>query len=131
MLPLQRAAGLNGILVNGDTPRSIRDTAEERFQEDPGVRFFIGNSTTAGAGLTLHAACNFFLFESEWNPGDNEQMIKRIRRIGQKRQQSARFVTLAQSYDETLIDIIIRKTKEIANAQGEALVTLPKVSFAA
>jgi SNF2 family DNA or RNA helicase len=101
-----------------------------KFQEDPKFRFFVGNSTTAGAGITLHAACNLFLFESEWNPGDNEQMIKRIRRIGQKRQQHARFVTLSKSYDETLIEIIIRKTKEIANAQGN-LTTLPQVAFAA
>ena len=125
-----RGAGLPGFLVNGDTPENDRVTARVKFQEDPKFRFFVGNSTTAGAGITLHAACNLFLFESEWNPGDNEQMIKRIRRIGQKRQQHARFVTLSKSYDETLIEIIIRKTKEIANAQGN-LTTLPQVAFAA
>lgn len=126
-----RLAGLRGFLVNGDTPEAARVDARVKFQADPKERFFIGNSTTAGAGITLHAACNIFVFESEWNPGDNEQMIKRIRRIGQERTQHARFVTLAQSYDETLIDIIMRKTKEISAAQGADLLTLPETSFAA
>ena len=125
-----RGAGLPGYLVNGETPEHDRVTARVGFQEDPKQRFFIGNSTTCGAGITLHAACNLFLFESEWNPGDNEQMIKRIRRLGQKRQQHARFVTLSGSYDETMTEMIIRKTKAIAAAQGE-LTTLPEVAFAA
>lgn len=121
-----QAAGLKGYLVNGATPEWRRIEARDKFQTDPDVRFFVGNSGAAGAGITLHAAAHLFVFESEWNPGSNEQMIKRIRRIGQKRQQHARFVTLAGSLDERISDIVMQKTKAIAAAQGEEMLTLPK-----
>ena len=123
-----QAAGLKGYLVNGATKEKDRITAKTEFQENPDVRYFIGNSGTAGAGINLHAACHLFMFESEWNPGDNEQCIKRIRRIAQKRVQHARFVTLAKSFDERVNGIIIEKTRRIATVQDALELTLPLAS---
>ena len=120
-----QAAGLKGYLVNGATKEADRITAKTEFQENPDVRYFVGNSGTAGAGINLHAACHLFMFESEWNPGDNEQCIKRIRRIAQKRVQHARFVTLAGSFDEKVNGIVIEKTRRIAQVQDPIDLTLP------
>ena len=114
-----------GYLVNGATKEADRITAKTEFQENSEVRYFVGNSGTAGAGINLHAACHLFMFESEWNPGDNEQCIKRIRRIAQKRVQHARFVTLAGSFDERVNGIVIEKTRRIAQVQDPLDLTLP------
>jgi SWI/SNF-related matrix-associated actin-dependent regulator of chromatin subfamily A-like protein 1 len=125
------AAGLRGYLVNGSTSESLRSEACREFQENPDVKYFVGNSTTAGTGLTLHAAAHIFIFEAEWNPGANEQMVKRIRRIGQRRVQHARFVTLADSFDETLVQILIDKTRSIARLQSDDYFTMPDMAFKA
>jgi len=123
-----QSAHIKGFLVNGSTGESERVLAKRAFQNDESVRYFIGNSASTGTGLTLHAACTIFVFESDWNPGANEQIIKRIRRIGQKRRQTARFVTLAGSFDEQINSIVIEKTRKIALVQGEELTTLPLIA---
>ena len=78
-----------------------------------------------GQGTNLHAGRHMFIFEADWNPGDMEQCIKRIRRIAQKRVQHARFVTLAGSFDERVNNILVAKTKAISRIQCDEELTLP------
>lgn len=117
--------GIIAVLVNGDTSERDRIAHKEAFQTRPEVRVFIGNTKVAGTGLTLTAACEVDMLESDWSPAGNAQAIKRIHRIGQTRNVRARFITLARSFDEVVNRIVAAKTAAIAQVEGEAMPAAP------
>jgi SWI/SNF-related matrix-associated actin-dependent regulator 1 of chromatin subfamily A len=86
---------------------------------------FIGNIKAAGVGLTLTASCEIDVLESDWSPAGNAQAIKRVHRIGQTEKVRARFITLANSIDETVNRIVAHKTASIASIEGEAMNAAP------
>ena len=99
---------LDGRTNEGDRGRAVRD-----FQETA-VPVFLGNIRAAGTGLTLTAATDVIMFESDWSPAGNAQAIMRCHRIGQTRSVHARFITLAGSIDEHVSAVVARKTAAIA-----------------
>lgn len=113
--------GVHSVMVNGDTPERLRGPMVQAFQEDPNIRVFLGNIRSAGTGLTLTAAPNIDMLESDWTPAGNAQAIKRVHRIGQVHKVRARFITLANSIDETVNIIVAEKTAAIASIEGEAM----------
>lgn len=117
--------GVNCVLVNGDTPEAQRIAAVTAFQNDPDCRVFLGNIRAAGVGLTLTASCELDMLESDWTPAGNAQAIMRIHRIGQTRSVTARFITLADSIDEVVNHMVVRKTAAIAEIEGEEMHAAP------
>lgn len=101
--------------ITGETSERERIAAVETFQGDPDCRAFIGNIKAAGTGLTLTAAADVDVFESAWAPADNAQALMRVHRIGQDRNVSARFITLANSIDVVVNEVVERKTRNIAS----------------
>lgn len=120
--------GFYAVLVNGDTPEKQRIQAVHDFQNDPDCRVFIGNIRAAGTGLTLTAACELDMLESDWTPAGNAQAIMRVHRIGQERNVTARFITLAESIDEVVNSIVSDKTAAIAMIEGEAMHAAPHLT---
>lgn len=117
--------GIQAVLVNGDTPEKQRIAAVEAFQGDPSCRVFIGNIRAAGVGLTLTAACEIDMLESDWTPAGNAQAIMRVHRIGQTRNVTGRFITLADSIDEAVNKLVAEKTAAIAEIEGDAMHAAP------
>ena len=113
------------VLVQGGISEHARAGAVEAFQGNADCRVFIGNIRAAGTGLTLTAAAHIDIVEADWTPAGNDQAIKRIRRIGQRRQQHARFITLARSLDEVVNRVVAEKTRAIAMIEGDAMLTAP------
>lgn len=113
--------GINTVLIDGDTPMGERDALVPMFQEDPSCRVFMGNIKAAGTGITLTAACEIDMMESDWTPAGNAQAIMRVHRIGQTRRVRARFITLAKSLDEVINRIVAEKTAAIAEIEGFAM----------
>ena len=74
-------------LVNyyGAIPLLERDNAIKRFQrlEDP-ARFFVGNTQTAGKGITLTAASNVIYYSNDYSLENRLQSEDRAHRAGQK-----------------------------------------------
>ncbi len=68
----------------GDTSDDDREEAKTRFQdpEDP-CRFFVGNPSTAGFGLTLTEASNVIFYSSDYDIEKRQQAEDRAHRIGQ------------------------------------------------
>lgn len=103
---------------DGGTNERDRAEAVRAFQSDPGCRVFIGNIRAAGTGLTLTAASDVVMFESDWSPAGNAQALMRVHRIGQERSVHARFISLANSIDEHVSAVVARKTAAIAQIHG-------------
>jgi SWI/SNF-related matrix-associated actin-dependent regulator 1 of chromatin subfamily A len=113
------AHGIGFVTLDGSTPGDHRAEVVRRFQEEPEAKVFIGNIVAAGAGLTLTAASQLVMLESDWSPANNAQALKRVHRIGQDRHVHVRFISLAKSIDEVVSDVVARKTAAIAQVQGE------------
>ncbi len=106
--------GVRAVLINGDTPEAHRQEYMSQFQSDPNCRVLIGNIRAAGVGLTLTASCNIDMLESDWTPAGNAQALKRVHRFTQTRRVRARFITLADSFDQIVNSILAEKTAKIA-----------------
>lgn len=119
------AKGLRAVLVQGGVSERERMAAVHSFQNDPECRVFIGNIRAAGTGITLTAACEMDILESDWSPAGNAQAIMRVHRIGQTRNVQARFITLANSFDVKVNEIVAEKTRNIAMIEGEAMAAAP------
>lgn len=119
---------IKAVLVNGDVSEAQRMEAVRAFQNDADCRVFIGNIRAAGVGLTLTAASDIFMLESDWTPAGNAQAIMRVHRLGQSRNVVARFIVLANSFDERVVQIVAAKTAAIARIEGEAMLSTPGVA---
>ena len=105
--------GIDCVYIDGSVGDGARVQAVDRFQRSADCRAFVGNIKAAGTGLTLTAASDLIMFESDWSPGTNAQAIMRVHRVGQTETVRARFISLANSIDERVTDTVARKTAAI------------------
>lgn len=109
--------GVETCRLDGQSSEKQREDAVQRFQHGS-ARVFLGNIRAAGTGLTLTAAADVIMFESDWSPAGNAQALMRVHRIGQERTVRARFISLANSIDEVVSATVARKTAAIAVVDG-------------
>ena len=107
-----RRGGIEAVRLDGATSETERAKSVERFQNGD-ARVFLGNIRAAGQGLTLTAAHDIIMFESDWSPAGNAQALMRCHRIGQTHSVHARFITLARSVDEVVSETVARKTASL------------------
>lgn len=117
--------GYDAVIAYGETSERDRQSAVDRFMNDPACKVFIGNIKVAGVGITLTESSDIDMFESDWSPAGNAQAIKRVHRYGQTQNVTARFITLAGSIDETVNRIVAGKTASIAEIEGHAMTAAP------
>jgi SWI/SNF-related matrix-associated actin-dependent regulator of chromatin subfamily A-like protein 1 len=100
-------------VVHGDVPERQRQAEIDRFQNDPACRVFIGGLTVAGVSINLQSANKVIFVEASWTPGENDQALSRVYRMGQTRAVWVRFVYLPNSVDEAVSRAIARKVQMI------------------
>ena len=120
-----RKYGYGVVQAYGDTPERERQQAVVQFMENPNVHVFIGNIKVAGTGLTLTESCQIDMLESDWSPAGNAQAIKRVHRYGQRQDVHARVITLANSIDVAVNNIVRDKTASIAEIEGHTMTATP------
>ncbi len=98
-----RAAGMDG-----DTTAAQRDRMVEEFQTQPDFTVLMVNPQCC-VGQTLTAACQLVIAEPSVVPSDNQQVAKRIDRLGQTRHVTIWFATLANAADRTVARLLRRK----------------------
>lgn len=106
------------VSVYGEVPTEERQRIVERFQNLPECKVFIGNIQAAGTNITLTAANEMIFIEQDWVVGNNVQAIARCDRLGQENLVNVRVAMVADSIDELVSEILIRKTKDIASLMG-------------
>lgn len=71
------------VRYDGSVGDAERKLAVDRIQTDPACRFFVGNQTVAGIGLTLTAAKYALNYSNTFSSEDRVQMENRNHRTGQ------------------------------------------------
>jgi hypothetical protein len=61
------------------------------------------------------------MFESAWDPGSNAQALMRVQGVSQKRNITARWISLVNTIDEAVNEIVAEKTAAIAQVQGSEM----------
>jgi SNF2 family DNA or RNA helicase len=79
---IARDLGRTVRVMHGETPTNDRPNIMEDFQSGK-VDVLCGSIETVAEGLTLTAADMTILVETSWKPHRNQQVIRRIHRLGQ------------------------------------------------
>lgn len=121
---LRKQLGKACAVIQGSTSAVAREAAKVRFQNDPECRVFIGQLTAAGTGVDgLQRVCSHAVFvEASWTPGENEQCVDRLHRIGQKAGVICQFLVAPESLDERILGASIGKA-QVVNVALDASLT--------
>lgn len=94
----------------GDTSTENRRRAIEQFEDlESPVRFFIGNTQTAGRGITLVAAQNVVYYSNSYSLEDRQQSEDRAHRAGQTKSVNYIDLCVKKSIDEKIIRALLTK----------------------
>jgi SNF2 family DNA or RNA helicase len=113
------AAGMTAVIVHGGTSKRMRALSVRAFQ-DGKVPVLCATIDTISEGLTLNAADQVIRVERSWRPSRNEQVIRRIHRIGQDRPVTAIDLVTRGSADERVLELLASKTDQQMKALGIA-----------
>ena len=98
------------VIYNGKMNAKQKDAAVEKFMNDDTTMVFIGNLIAAGVGITLTRASNLIFNDLSYVPGDNQQGIDRICRIGQTKDCDIYIQIFRKTQYENIWNIVMRKT---------------------
>jgi len=107
------------VSIYGAVSVEDRTIAVNKFQNDSEVKFFVGNPTTGGYGLTLTAASYVIYFSNSYNLEVRQQSEDRAHRIGQKKNVTYVDILMRNSIDMLIISALKRKIKISAETLGE------------
>ena len=105
----------------GQTTSDQRTEAIERFQNDPKCRFFIGNPSTGGMGITLTAAGIVVYFSNSYNAEHRVQSEDRAHRIGQNQKVTYIDFVAEKTIDEKILQALDTKFRLSAKTLGEVV----------
>jgi SWI/SNF-related matrix-associated actin-dependent regulator 1 of chromatin subfamily A len=101
------------VRLDGSTPTKERSEVVKRFQTDKKIRLFIANVQAGGVGITLTTASNVCLVEFPWTPGEVNQAVDRVHRIGQKNAVNVHYLLGKNTIEEQIVKLIDEKQKTV------------------
>lgn len=101
--------------IDGATSAIQKQARVNAFIENPKHRVLVGQIQSMGTGTDgLQKAANHAVFaEASWSPGQNEQAVDRLARMGQKSGVIAQFLIVRRSFDERVLGSWIGKVHQI------------------
>ena len=109
---LKKNYGADSVVsIYGEIAPEQRQEAVTRFQEDDKCRFFVGNPSTGGYGLTLTKASYVIYFNNSYNLEVRQQSEDRAHRIGQKKNVTYVDILMRNSIDMLIVSALQRKIK--------------------
>jgi SNF2 family DNA or RNA helicase len=109
------------VSIYGEITPEQRQEAVRRFQEDEKCRFFVGNPSTGGYGLTLTKASYVVYFSNSYNLEVRQQSEDRAHRIGQTKNVLYIDLVAEKTIDELIIAALKNKIKISAETLGEVI----------
>lgn len=104
-----RELGMSADFIHGGTSRGDRRDIIERFKAGK-LDVLVGSLETISEGLTLTAADMVILVETSFKPSRNQQVLRRIHRIGQTRPCTALDYITPGTVDEHKRELLKEKT---------------------
>jgi SNF2 family DNA or RNA helicase len=122
-LALQEAYGMSAVgTYYGDTSGDERQRVVEEFQKPDGaMRFFVGNPSTGGYGLTLTAASIVLYYSNSFDLEKRLQSEDRAHRIGQTRNVTYIDLICPKTVDEKIVKALRDKINIANQVMGEEL----------
>jgi len=115
----QRYQHLGVVTLFGGVPQSERQALVSSFQEDSGIRLFIGNPAAAGTGFTLTAA-TYAIYETlTWRYDLYAQSQDRNHRIGQEAPVTYLRLLATDTIDFVIAESLARKTRMAKRLVGD------------
>jgi SNF2 family DNA or RNA helicase len=111
------------VTMYGATDVEDRKNVVDLFQNDPNTKFFIGNPTVGGYGLTLHAASYVIYFSNNYNLEVRLQSEDRAHRIGQTKNVLYIDIIAEDTVDEKIVSALDKKLSLSAKTLGEEIKT--------
>ena len=107
------------VSMYGATSVDDRNTAVERFQNDPKCRFFVANPVTGGYGLTLTAAKYVIYYSNNYNLEVRRQSEDRAHRIGQDKNVVYIDIMAENTIDDKIVTALKGKIELSAKTLGD------------
>ena len=111
---IEKALGDLAVSYHGDVSSDSRELAVTRFQNDPKVKYFIGQPQSGGIGLTLTAADYAIYYSNSFDLEQRMQSEDRCHRIGTKNNVTYIDIETRKSVDSKIIKAL-RDKKNIAD----------------
>jgi SNF2 family DNA or RNA helicase len=105
--------------IYGSVSVEARESAVINFQQNPLVKFLVGNPTVGGYGLTLTAASTVIYFNNSFNLEVRQQSEDRAHRSGQKKSVTYIDLIAEKTLDEFILKTLNQKMKLSAQTLGE------------
>lgn len=122
-LAIQKEYGMTSVATYyGGTSDEDRETAKTRFQdENDDLRFFVGNPSTGGMGLTLTAAHTMVYYSNSYDLAKRLQSEDRAHRIGQTHKVTYIDLVVPGTVDEKIVKALRSKIDIASEVMGEKL----------
>tara|TARA_R100000544_G_scaffold21244_2_gene10413 strand:- start:706 stop:2403 length:1698 start_codon:yes stop_codon:yes gene_type:complete len=111
---IERALGDLAVSYHGDVTTDAREVAVDRFQNDPSIKYFIGQPQSGGIGLTLTAADYAIYYSNSFDLEQRMQSEDRCHRIGTKNNVTYIDIETRKSVDSKIIKAL-REKKNLAD----------------
>ena len=124
-LALSKEYGMNAVgMYYGDTDMDERKRVLDEFQNpDSGMRFFVGNPSTGGYGLTLTAASTMVYYSNSFDLEKRLQSEDRAHRIGQTKNVTYIDLIAVGTVDEKIVKALRAKIDIATQVLGEEIKT--------
>ncbi len=118
--------GVRYSYLDGSTPKEVRHTRVEEFQNGDNELFLI-SLKAGGFGLNLTAADYVIHLDPWWNPAVEAQATDRAHRIGQERPVTVYRLITEETIEERIVELH-REKRELAEALLSATDDVPELS---
>ena len=107
----------NARLVYGGLSEKVKQAAIDAFIDDPTVDLLVmqDNCGSEAIDRLQHVCYNYISAEPDWVPGNEDQALGRLRRIGQKHNVNAVRCIAIDTMDERVVGSSRKKRKNITN----------------
>lgn len=109
------------VRYDGSTSDEDRLAARTRFQNDPEVRFFVGNPSACGTGLTLTAASTVIYYSNWFSLEQRLQSEDRAHRIGQRNIVTYVDLVASSTVDSHIVGALRNKRNIAGRITGDEL----------